>query len=84
MSQTLRIGIAGLGTVGVSVLQLLRRQHDALKASTGRDIRVVAVSARNRARDRGIDLSGIEWYDDPVEIASSDDVDLFVELMGGD
>jgi homoserine dehydrogenase len=84
MSQTLRIGIAGLGTVGVSVLQLLRRQHDALKASTGRDIRVVAVSARNRARDRGIDLSGIEWYDDPVEIASSDDIDLFVELMGGD
>jgi len=84
MSQTLRIGIAGLGTVGVSVLQLLRRQHDALKASTGRDIKVVAVSARNRARDRGIDLSGIEWYDDPVEIASSDDVDLFVELMGGD
>lgn len=84
MSQTLRIGIAGLGTVGVSVLQLLRRQHDALKASTGRDIKVVAVSARNRARDRGIDLSGIEWYDDPVEIASSDDIDLFVELMGGD
>jgi homoserine dehydrogenase len=84
MSQSLRIGIAGLGTVGASVMRLLNRQHAALKASTGRSVEVVAVCARDRSRDRGVDLSDIDWFDDPVELACSDDIDLFVELMGGD
>jgi homoserine dehydrogenase len=82
-SQPLRIGLAGLGTVGVSVLKILRRQENALAARTGRSIRVVAVSARNRQRDRGIDLGGLAWYDDPVALAKADEVDCLVELVGG-
>lgn len=82
-SQPLRIGVAGLGTVGASVLRILRRQENALAARCGRAIRVVAVSARDRKRDRGVDLGGLAWFDDPVALAKSDEIDCLVELMGG-
>ncbi|KRE07533.1 homoserine dehydrogenase [Bosea sp. Root381] len=82
-SQPLRIGLAGLGTVGASVLRILRRQDNALGLRCGRTIRVTAVSARDRNRDRGVDLGGLTWFDDPVALAKSDEIDCFVELVGG-
>ncbi|MGV6871134.1 homoserine dehydrogenase [Pseudochelatococcus sp. B33] len=84
MAQVLRVGIAGLGTVGASVVRLLGSQRETLSLRTGRRIEVTAVSARNRRRDRGVDLDGVEWYDDPVALAHSPDIDLFVELIGGE
>ncbi|MBB3809877.1 homoserine dehydrogenase [Pseudochelatococcus contaminans] len=84
MSEILRVGIAGLGTVGASVVRLLDSRRNALALRTGRAIQVTAVSARDKTRDRGIDLSGVEWYDDPVALAASPDIDLFVELIGGE
>src|SRR3954465_10628072 len=83
MSHPLRVGIAGLGTVGASVIRLLERQSGDLESRTGRAIRVSGVCARDRSRDRGVDLSGARWFDDPVALARSPDIDLFVELMGG-
>ena len=83
MSQSLRVGIAGLGNVGASVIRLLDRQSAALASRTGRSITVTAVCARERGRDRGVDVSGFAWFDDPVALARSPDIDLFVELMGG-
>jgi len=83
MSQSLRVGIAGLGNVGASVIRLLDRQSAALASRTGRSIKVTAVCARERGRDRGVDVSGFAWFDDPVALARSPDIDLFVELMGG-
>jgi homoserine dehydrogenase len=80
----LRVGIAGLGTVGASVIRLLEGQAGALANRTGRPIIVTSVSARDRALERGIDLSGRTWFDDPVALAKSPDIDLFVELIGGD
>ena len=84
MSLPLRVGIAGLGTVGASVIRLLRNQSNALSTLTGRPIVVTGVSARNPNRDRGVDMAGIAWFDDPVELAQSASIDLFVELIGGD
>jgi homoserine dehydrogenase len=83
MSQPLRIGLAGLGTVGVGLLQLLDAQAELLTVRAGRPLHVTAVSARSR-RDRGVDLAGYAWCDDPVALAARDDVDLVVELMGGE
>jgi len=83
MSQPLRLGIAGLGTVGVGVLRILRQQAALLEARTGRKMVVSAVSARTRNKDRGLSLSSYDWEDDPVKLATRDDVDVFVELMGG-
>ena len=79
----LRIGLAGLGTVGASVLKILRRRENALAARCGRAIRVTGVSARDRTRDRGVDLDGLAWFEDPVALATSPEIDCFVELIGG-
>ncbi len=81
--QPLRIGIAGLGTVGASVIRILARQNEAVAQRGGRPVEVVAVSARDRSKDRGVDLSGCTWFDNPVELARSADVDCVVELVGG-
>ncbi len=84
MSDALRIGVAGLGTVGASVLRILRDKAEMLTRQCGNQVTVTAVSARDRTRDRGVDLDGIEWFDDPIELAKSANIDVFVELIGGD
>ncbi|WP_298857700.1 homoserine dehydrogenase [uncultured Sulfitobacter sp.] len=84
MSQPLRLGIAGLGTVGAGVVQILRKQAALLEARTGRPLVITAVSARSKTKDRGVNLSSYAWEDDPVALAKRDDVDVFVELMGGE
>jgi homoserine dehydrogenase len=83
MSTPLRLGIAGLGTVGAGVVKIVRQKAALLSTRSGRAIEITAVSARNRDKDRGVDLSGYDWEDDPVKLASREDVDVFVELMGG-
>ncbi|MBF9234648.1 homoserine dehydrogenase [Microvirga alba] len=83
MGRPLRVGIAGLGTVGASVIQILDRQNEVVAQRGGRPVEVVAVSARDRAKDRGFDLTGFTWFDDPVALAKSADVDCVVELVGG-
>ncbi|MFA7457148.1 MAG: homoserine dehydrogenase, partial [Micavibrio sp.] len=82
-STALRIGIAGLGTVGAALAGLLREHGDLVSRRAGRPIQITAVSARDRGKDRGVDLSLYAWEDDPLAIASRDDVDLVVELIGG-
>jgi len=84
MTAELRLGVAGLGTVGGGLLRLLAEQAGLLERRAGRRFRVVAVSARNRARDRGVPLGAAAWCDDPVELARRDDVDVVVELIGGE
>jgi homoserine dehydrogenase len=83
MADKLRVGVAGLGTVGAAVARLLHRQADALKARTGREIVITAVSARDVAKERDVDLSRAEFFADPVKLAASPSIDLFVELIGG-
>lgn len=84
MSEVLKLGIGGLGTVGGGLLRLIEAHGQRLKVATGKDIVVTAVSARNRDKDRGVDLSRAQWFDDPVALAGSDDIDAYVELIGGD
>ncbi len=81
--KVLRIGVAGLGTVGGGVLKLVSANADLLARRSGRPIQVVAVSARDRSRDRGVDLSSVRWYENAADLAVDPDVDVFVELIGG-
>lgn len=83
MASPLKIGIAGLGTVGAGVVRMLDRRRDEIAARIGRPVEVVAVSARERSRKRDCDLSGMRWYDDAVALARDPDIDVFVELIGG-
>lgn len=83
MSEPLRLGLAGLGNVGASLLQLIERHGNDLAVRCGRAIEISAVCARNRTKNRGIDLRGRRWVDDPVELAVDPAIDVFVELIGG-
>ncbi|MGI9409201.1 MAG: homoserine dehydrogenase, partial [Hyphomicrobiaceae bacterium] len=84
MADVLKLGIAGLGTVGGGLVRLIETHGERLQMATGKTIIVSAVSARDRAKDRGIDVSRAVWFDDAVELAKSGDVDVFVELIGGE
>ncbi|MEE2971184.1 MAG: homoserine dehydrogenase [Pseudomonadota bacterium] len=84
MSDTVKIAIAGLGTVGAGTIQLLSEQAGLLERRCGRALSVTAVSARDRNRERGVDISGFEWFDDPAEMAARADADIVVELIGGE
>src|SRR5262245_1879541 len=81
---TLKVGLAGLGTVGAAVVSLIAQQRAVLAARCGRPIEVVAVTARSRKKDRGIDLKALRWVADPLTLASDPGIDVFVELMGGE
>ncbi len=83
MTAPLRIGIAGLGTVGAGTFRLLAEHRDLLETRCGRRLDVVAVSARDRGRDRGIDIGAVRWCDDARALAADPDVDVVVELIGG-
>lgn len=84
MTDVLRIGVAGLGTVGAGTLAVLRDNGAALRARCGKALSVTAVSARDRTKDRGVDLDGIAWHDDPRALVRDPQVDVVVELIGGE
>ncbi len=84
MADALKLGLAGLGTVGGGVLRLLQAHGPMLEARAGRPIEVVAVSARSRRKKRNMDLEGIRWVPDPVKLATDPEIDVFLELIGGE
>ena len=84
MSAPLRLGIAGLGTVGIGVIKIIQKHADLLSARSGRPVTITAVSARDRMKNRDVDLSGYAWETDARALAVRDDIDVFVELIGGD
>src|SRR5258708_31594447 len=83
MVAPLKVGIAGLGTVGAEVVRLIEEQSRMLSARSGRGVRVVAVTARSKVKKRSVDLRGIEWAKNPLQLAGDPGIDCFVELMGG-
>ena len=84
MSNDLRVGLAGLGTVGGGVAKVLTDRARALAWRAGRAIRITAISARDRNRDRGLNLRDAVFETDPLALAERDDVDVVVELIGGE
>ena len=83
MTQPFRLGIAGLGTVGIGCVKLVQTHAEMLATKAGRPIQITAVSAMNRSKDRGTDLSGFAWEDDATALAAREDVDCVVEVIGG-
>ncbi len=83
MTEPLRIALAGLGTVGGGVIRLIETNGDLIARRAGRRLEIVAVCARDRSKDRGVDLARYQWEDDMTLLAEREDVDVVVELVGG-
>jgi homoserine dehydrogenase len=83
MAPPLKVGVAGLGTVGAALLAQIAHQRKALATRCGRPIDVVAVCARSRNKDRGVDLRKMRWLAEPSSLARDPNIDVFVELIGG-
>src|SRR5271156_559116 len=83
MVAPLNVGIAGLGTVGAEVVRLIETQSRILSERSGRGVRVVAVTARSKTKKRNVDLRGVAWARDALQLANDPDIDCLVELMGG-
>ena len=84
MRQPLNLGVAGLGTVGTGLVQLIKEHGARMALALGRDVRIVGVSARSRGKARGVELAGIDWFDEPQRLAADAGVDVFIELIGGE
>jgi homoserine dehydrogenase len=84
MSEALRIGLAGLGTVGGGVVEILDRHKDLLAARCGRPLVLAGVSARTKTRERNLPLGKVKWFDNPVKMASDPGIDVVVEAIGGE
>src|SRR6266567_1938019 len=84
MVAALKVGLAGLGTVGASVVRLIERQREELEARCGRPIEVAAITARSRSKRRDLDLSRFRWAADAVALAGDREIDVFVEVIGGE
>ena len=84
MSNPLRVAVAGLGNVGVGVVKILEKHKELIADRAGREIVITTVCARNKNVDRGVDLSSYEWVDDATQLAAMDNVDIVIELIGGE
>ena len=84
MSGPLRVGLAGLGTVGGGVAAVLLSNGDLLASRAGRSLVLTAVSARDAKKNRDISLSGVAFESNPLALAERNDVDVVVELIGGE
>lgn len=84
MNRPLKLGLAGLGTVGTGVLKILQAHGPVMAQKTGRELVVTGVCARDKSKDRGVDLSDYQWFGNPADLAKAEDVDVFVELIGGE
>ncbi len=76
-----RLGLAGLGTVGSGLVRLITARDNF--APSGAHVRIAGISARSQSAPRTVDVSSYDWFDDPIALAKSDDIDVFVELIGG-
>jgi homoserine dehydrogenase len=80
---SLKIAIAGLGVVGGEVARQLMHRQQQLALASGRALQLLAVSARSAGADRGFSMDQIDWHDNAIELASRDDVDVIIEMIGG-
>ena len=80
----IQVGLLGLGTVGSGTIEVLRRNREEISRRAGRDIVIRAASARDLTKQRSVSLEGIEIVANAELIVSRPDIDIVVELIGGD
>ncbi len=82
--QSLKIAVLGLGTVGSGVINLIKKQKKSIKLQTGVDLHVKTICAKSKRKKRPFNLSKFHWTDDPLSLTKDKDIDVIVELVGGE
>jgi homoserine dehydrogenase len=80
----IQVGLLGLGTVGSGTIEVLRRNREEISRRAGRDIVIKVASARDLTKERSVSLEGIELVPTARQIVARPDIDIVVELIGGD
>ena len=80
----IHVGLLGLGTVGGGTIEVLRRNREEISRRAGRDIVIKVASARDMKKPRAVSLDGIELVPTAGMIVERPDIDIVVELIGGD
>ena len=80
----IKIGIAGLGTVGSGVINLINKNKNEVYDRTGCELIIQSVSAKNKNKNRLCDIKNINFYSDPIDMLNKENIDIFVELIGGE
>ena len=83
-NRVIKIGIAGLGTVGSGVLNLLKKNNEEISKKSGFEIKIECISASDKTKKRDCDISGFRFYSDPIEMIDKETIDILVELIGGE
>ena len=78
------VGLLGLGTVGSGTIEVLRRNREEISRRAGREIVIKMAGARDLKKPRAVSLEGIELVATAGEIVARPDIDIVVELIGGD
>lgn len=78
-----KIGLLGLGTVGLGVYEILLNKESAIKKETGKKIKVSKILVSDLEKDRGPKVNSQLLTDDPLDILDDPSIDIVVELIGG-
>lgn len=84
MPKEIRLGIAGLGNVGASLVRLIDERAECIERELDIRLTIAGVAARDICRERDFDINRFSWYSDAVALAKSPDIDIFIELIGGE
>ncbi len=82
-SSSLKIAIAGLGTVGLGVIEIINKHSETLHKRSGKKFDIVAICAKSKNKKRSFNLKNFEWEDDLKNLSSRKDIDVVIELIGG-
>ena len=82
MIKKLSICIAGLGNVGSALVSTIQKNNEIIYNKSNLKIDIVAVSAKNKNKQRDCDISKYEWFDNPIDLINNNKCDVFVELIG--
>ena len=77
-NKKIRIGIAGLGTVGSGVVNLLDKNKEEIFRRTGFEIEIAAISATDKTKQRDCDITGFKFYSNPLDLIDNDQLDINV------
>ncbi|MFZ4502062.1 MAG: homoserine dehydrogenase [Burkholderiaceae bacterium] len=82
-AKPLRVGLAGLGTVGGGTWAVLARNAEEIRRRAGRSIAITAVADLDAAKAQALTKGSARFTADAMALAKDAQIDVVIELIGG-